>query len=247
MKGYLRLEMLRTLRDPLYICLAVGAPIGFYLLFTTIFGGQPPAPGQLSTLLVQMIAMSVYGGMWACLLATGPRIAAERGSGWLRNLRLLPIAPWATLAARMIAALVFALPAILLVCVTAVIAHGVQLSVGQWLAVIGLVWVGVWPFALLGIAIGYSTSAEASFGVTFGLYTTLAALGGLWVPLAIFPSQLQTIGKALPSYQAANLGWRVANGQAITVTSVVTLAVWTLIFLLLATLFSARPWRMRAA
>jgi ABC-2 type transport system permease protein len=246
MYGYLRLEMLRTLRDPLYVFLAVGAPIGFYLLFTTIFGAQIPAPGELSTLLVQMIAMSVYGGMWACLLVTGPRIASERGSGWLRNLQLLPISPWATLAARLLAAIIFALPAILLVCATAVIAHGVQLSAGQWVVVIALTWVGVWPFALLGIAIGYATNAEASFGVTFGLYTALAALGGLWVPLAIFPSRLQTIGKLLPSYQAANLGWRVANGQAVTATSVVTLAIWTCVFLLLAALFVSRPWRSRA-
>ncbi len=247
MKGYLKLEMLRTLRDPLYVFLAVGAPIGFYLLFTTIFGSQPQQPGELSTLIVQMVAMSVYGGMWACLLVTGPRIAAERSSGWLRNLQLLPIAPWATLAARVIAAALFALPAILLVCATAVIAHGVQLSFGQWVAVIALTWVGVWPFALLGIVIGHATNAEASFGVTFGLYTALAALGGLWVPLAIFPANLQTFGKLLPSYQAAALGWRVANGQAITGVSVTTLIVWSLVFLALAALFVKRPWRARAA
>lgn len=247
MRGYLRLEMLRTLRDPLYVCLAVGAPIGFYLLFTTIFGAQPHQPGQLSQLVTQMVAMAVYGGMWACLLATGPRIASERSSGWLRNLRLLPISPWLTLAARVVAAALFALPAILLVCLTAVIAHGVSLSLGQWVGVIGLVWVGVWPFALLGVAIGYATNAEASFGVTFGLYTALAALGGLWVPLAIFPARLQAVGKALPSYQAAQLGWRLANNQAITATSVVTLLTWTLIFLGLAALFFTRPWRARAA
>lgn len=247
MGGYLRLEILRTIRDPLYVSLAVGSPIGFYLLFTNIFGSQPQAPGELSTMLVQMIAMSVYGAMWACLLVTGPRIAAERSSGWLRNLQLLPISPWATLGARAVTAILFALPAILLVCGTAVVAHGVSLSVGQWVAVIALIWVGVWPFALMGIAIGYATNADASFGVTFGLYTALAALGGLWVPLAIFPSQLQTIGKALPSYQAANLGWRVANGQAATTTSVVTLLVWTLIFLALTALFVVRPWRLRAA
>jgi ABC-2 type transport system permease protein len=247
MKGYLRLELLRTLRDPLYVCLAVGAPIGFYLLFTNIFGSQPQQPGELSTLIVQMVAMAVYGGMWACLLVTGPRIAAERGSGWLRNLQLLPIAPWATLAARTLAAMLFALPAILLVCGTAVVAHGVHLSFGQWVAVIGLVWVGVWPFALLGIAIGYATSAETSFGVTFGLYTALAALGGLWVPLAIFPANLQSIGKLLPSYQAAQLGWQVANGHAVTGVSVTTVLVWALIFLLLAALFVKRPWRARAA
>ncbi len=247
MRSYLKLEMLRTLRDPLYVFLAVGAPIGFYLLFTTIFGSQPQQPGALSTLVVQMIAMAGYGGMWACLLGTGPRIASERSSGWLRNLRLLPISPLATLAARLLAAILFALPAILLVCATAIIAHGVTLSGGTWLIMIALIWVGVWPFALLGIAIGYATNAEVSFGVTFGLYTALAALGGLWVPLALFPAQLQTIGKALPSYQAAELGWRVANGQAVTLTSVTTLIIWTLIFALLAILLVARPWRLRTA
>lgn len=247
MKNYLRLEIVRTLRDPLYVSLAVGSPIGFYLLFTSIFGSQPPQRGELASVLVQMIAMAVYGGMWACLLVTGPRIASERGSGWLRNLQLLPIAPWATLTARLLAAIIFALPAILLVCLTAVLAHSVQLSAGQWVAVIALSWVGVWPFALLGIVIGYATNADASFGVTFGLYTALAALGGLWVPLAIFPTQLQTVGKALPSYQAADLGWHVANGHAVTLTSIVTLTVWTLIFLLLATLLALRPWQMRRA
>lgn len=247
MRAYLRLEMLRTLRDPMYLCLAVIAPVGFYLLFTALFGSQPPAPGHLSSILVQMVAMSVYGGMWACLLATGPRIAVERANGWIRNLNLLPIAPTATLTARLIASALFALPAILLVCGVAVIAHGNHLSAGTWVAVIGLCWLGVWPFALLGIAIGYAVNADAAFGVTYGLYTALAALGGLWVPLELFPSQLQTIGKALPSYQTAELGWRVANGQAVTATSVTTLILWSALFILLIAVFTLRPWRSRAA
>lgn len=247
MRAYLRLEMLRTLRDPMYLFLAVAAPIGFYLLFTALFGAQPSARGQLSSILVQMVAMSVYGGMWACLLATGPRIAVERANGWMRNLNLLPITPAATLAARLLSSVIFALPAILLVCATAVIAHGNHLSAGTWVAVIALCWLGVWPFALLGIAIGYAVHSDAAFGVTYGLYTALAALGGLWVPLALFPSQLQTIGKALPSYQAAMLGWRVANGQSVTTTSVLTLILWSALFILLIAVFTLRPWRRRAA
>ena len=245
MKNYVRLEVLRTLRDPMYTFLAVGAPIGFYLLFSGLFGSGPHAPGTLSGNVAIMVAMAVYGGIWACLIATGPRIATERGSGWLRNLRLLPITTRAALGGRVLTAMIFALPAILLVCATAVVVHGVQLSAGQWVGVIALTWVGVWPFALLGIAIGYATNADSAFGVTYGIYTVLSALGGLWVPISIFPSTMQTLGKALPSYQAANLGWRLANAQTITSASVIGLILWTLVFLLAATLFSSRVARVR--
>ena len=38
MIGYLRLELMRGLRDPRYLVLALVAPVGFYLLFTNLFG-----------------------------------------------------------------------------------------------------------------------------------------------------------------------------------------------------------------
>ena len=42
---YIRLEIVRMLRDLRFIALAVVAPIGFYLLFATLFGSQPAPPG----------------------------------------------------------------------------------------------------------------------------------------------------------------------------------------------------------
>ncbi len=240
MKGYVRLEVLRTLRDPLYTFLAVGAPIGFYLLFAGLFGSSPHAPGTLSGNVEIMVAMAAFGGIWACLVATGPRIATERGSGWLRNLQLLPISARETLGARLLASIVFALPAIVLVCATAVVVHGVQLTAWRWLSLILLVWVGVWPFAILGIAIGYATNSDTAFGVTFGLYEVLSALGGLWVPPAILPASMLAVGEKLPTYQAADLGWRVALGQSPELTSVALLVLWTLVFVLFAALFARR-------
>jgi hypothetical protein len=58
--------------------------------------------------------MAAFGAIGAVLMATGPRIAAERQSGWLRQLRLTPLRPGATLAARLVAALALTLPAICL-------------------------------------------------------------------------------------------------------------------------------------
>src|SRR5215469_3602287 len=128
MKEYIRLEILRTLRDPFYLFLAVVVPIGFYLLFAGLFGSEPHPRGTLSGNIEIMVALAVYGGIWACLVATGPRIANERSNGWVRNLQLLPIPAWKVLAGRMLVAILFALPAMLLIYVTGVVVHGVQLS-----------------------------------------------------------------------------------------------------------------------
>jgi ABC-2 type transport system permease protein len=245
MKGYVRLEILRTLRDPFYLFLAVVVPIGFYLLFAGLFGSSPHAPGTLAGSVEIMIATAVYGGIWACLVATGPRLANERGSGWFQHLSLLPLAPWKILVGRVLVAILFALPAMLLVYATAVLTHGVRLTAGEWVGVIILMWIGVWPFALLGIALGYVTNDTTSFGVTYGLYMVVSAAGGLWMPPAILPSTMLTIAKLLPTYHAADLGWRIANGQAPELISPVVLAVWALGFLLVATLFARRAARVR--
>ncbi len=244
MKDYVRLEILRTLRDPFYLFLAVVVPIGFYLLFSGLFGSETP-PGALSGNIEIMVALAVYGGIWACLVATGPRLANERSSGWFRHLGLLPISPWKILAGRALVAMVFSLPAMLLVYATGIVVHGVQLSIGQWIGIIVLMWVGVWPFALLGIALGYVTNDTTSFGVTYGLYMVLSAAGGLWVPPAILPSTMLTIAKLLPTYHAADLGWRIADGQPIEGISVVVLVVWAVCFLAVATLFARRAARVR--
>ncbi|HLV97793.1 MAG TPA: ABC transporter permease [Ktedonobacterales bacterium] len=244
MKTYMRMELLRTLRDPFYLFLAVVVPIGFYLLFSGLFGSETP-PGQLSGNIEIMVALAVYGGIWACLVATGPRLANERSSGWFRQLSLLPLAPWKILLGRMLVAILFALPAMLLIYATAIVVHGVQMTAIEWLGVIALMWIGVWPFALLGIALGYVTNDTTSFGVTYGLYMVFSAAGGLWVPPTILPSTMLSIAKTLPTYQAADLGWRIADGLAPAWTSAIVLVLWALGFLLVAALFARRAARVR--
>jgi ABC-2 type transport system permease protein len=245
MTAYIRAEMLRTLRDPFYIFQAIVVPIGFYVLFSGLFGSGPHAPGTLSGNVEIMVANAIFGGIWACLVVTGPRIAADRSNGWLRNLQLLPVSSGATLVGRALTAIIFALPAILAVCATGVIAHGVALGAGQWVAMILLMWLGVWPFALFGIVLGYLTNADTAYGVTTGLYFAISALGGLWIPPAVMPSGMLNIGKLLPSYHAADLGWLVANGQSPTLTNALVLAAWAVIFALAALMLAPRAARSR--
>jgi ABC-2 type transport system permease protein len=60
------------------------------------------------------------------------------------------------------------------------------------------------------------------------LYFALGALGGLWIPLTAMPHTMQDLGRALPSNGVAELGWRIAGGQASAPRAVLVLAAWTL-------------------
>lgn len=247
---YFRLECLRMLRDPRYLALAVLAPIGFYLLFATLFGGKDAVPkaSPLAGTVEIMVAMAAYGAVWGALSATGPRIAHERASGWLGQLRAMPLTGRQVLGAKLAAGMALALPALVLVCATAAVAKDVRLEAWQWAAIAGAIWLGSLPFALLGTAIGYSVGSEAAFPLSYALYMAMSAMGGLWVPPSQLPSSFRSVADALPTYRLADLGWQIAAGHAPTVADVAVLGGWTAGLGLLAALaYRRRPRRRGAA
>jgi ABC-2 type transport system permease protein len=240
-RHYLRLEVLRVLRDARYLALAVAAPIGFYLLFATLFGDEPTPPGQLKGTVGIMVAMAAYGAMWAVLSATGPRIAQEREIGWFGQLRAMPVRAHQVLIAKVLASLALALPALALVCGTAALFKDVRLDAWQWVAMLGSMWLGSVPFAALGLAIGYTISSDAAFALSYGVYVATSAVGGLWVPPTVMPSGMRSVAHALPSYQLADLGWRIAAGHAPRIGGALVILVWTLAMGGLAVLGYRRP------
>jgi ABC-2 type transport system permease protein len=149
--------------------------------------GRGTSVGQLPAQVEIMVAMAAFGAMWGALSATAPRLARDRESGWLRSLEVTPLAAGRVLAARIVAGVMVALPAIVAVAVTAVLAHHVRLEAWEWAAGLGLLWAGTLPFVALGIVIGSLTNSTTAYALTTALYFALAALGGLWVPPAQFP------------------------------------------------------------
>jgi ABC-2 type transport system permease protein len=237
----LRLETVRMLRDPKYLALAVAAPIGFYLLFATLFGGGHTRPGELPGTVEIMVAMAAYGAIWAVLSTTGPRIAEERQTEWLQQLRSMPISGVTVLGSKVVASVLTALPAIVLVCVTAAVAKGVSMTVGQWVALVAALWLGSTTFAALGIAIGFLVGSDAAYPLSYGLYMAMSALGGLWVPPAILPSGLRDVALWMPTYRLGNLGWEIAGGTVPDLTSVAILIAWTAGLAAVAFLAYRRP------
>jgi len=239
-RRWLGLELARSLRDLRYVALAVVAPVGFYLLFAGIFSARATSPGELPAKVEIMVAMAAFGAMWGALSATAPRLARDRETGWLRALRLTPVRPSRVMAARVGAGMIAALPSLVAVGVTAAVVHGVRLEAWQWAAGLGLLWAGTVPFVALGIAIGTTTSSTTAYALSSAAWFALAALGGLWVPPAQFSPLLREIARALPSYEQADLAWKVATGAAPSLGDAVSLAAWAVVLTGLAAALSAR-------
>jgi ABC-2 type transport system permease protein len=235
----LRLEIRRMLVDTRFLILMLAMPIAMYLLFTNIFGNTPPVQG-MNEYVRAMISMAAFGAIGAALMATAPRIAVERTNGWLRQLRTMPIPAHRVITAKVLSAMAWGLPAIVLVDVTAVLNHGVSLPAWQWLAIGGLLWIGTAPFAALGTFLGYLTDGDTAFGVVFGIFLALSALGGLWMPVTILPQVLQHIAALLPSNRFAELGWKIAGGASLSATGIAILAGWLVVFAALAGLVYRR-------
>ncbi|MBV8560612.1 MAG: ABC transporter permease [Acidimicrobiia bacterium] len=225
MTAYLSLEIRRALRDRRYMGLVVGWPVASYLLFSTVFAAAANRAEGLDPHVEIMVAMAAFGAIGAALLATGPRLAAERQLGWVRQLRLTPLSPQRALLARVMAALVLTLPAICLTFATAAVVKGVSLPAWEWPAMVALLLAGALPFAALGTVIGNVAEGDAA-GITMVCYLVLAALGGLWMPAKILPEPLRTVAHSLPSNRLAELGWRTAAGAAPTMSAVLVLGAW---------------------
>ena len=131
---------------------------------------------------------------------------------------------------KLVVAYVTALPAILLTMLAALTVNQVVLSPSTWVAVFVVLGLGVLPFAALGVAIGYvfdESTAQLVFTISF---VGLSVLGGLWTPISTFPDAVATIGRMLPSFHFANLGWSALAGQAPDLGDVMALLAYLLVF-----------------
>ena len=102
--AYLRLELVRKLRNPRGLFFTVAFPV----LMFFIVGYQaldvpltrtPVAAGGVSVAAYIMVSMAMYGAMMSAT-QTGASVAVERAQGWTRQLRLTPLHPLVNVAVK---------------------------------------------------------------------------------------------------------------------------------------------------
>ncbi len=240
MTDLLLFQLRRVGRNKQYLFFTVLLPALFTVFFTKVFGAQAESSAQYQEWARgYLVSMMAYGALGAALGAT-IRLAFDRRSGWLRQLRVTPFPAGAVLVVDVLVGAVLVLPSLVVVALVGRFVNDVQLGLGTWIALVGVLWAGAAVFVALGLALGLALDEQAAGGAIGILSTVLAALGALWVPIQAFPDGLAAVARVMPSYQYAELGRGVVADGAPAVGSVGAVVAYGLAFAVLALLVGRR-------
>jgi ABC-2 type transport system permease protein len=223
--GYLALEVKRAMRSARFLVFTLIFPVVLFLIYNGMYGS-----GKLdgaSTTSYLMCSMAAFGAFMASM-NFGARTAVERSVGWQRQLRLTPLTPRCYLLAKVACGMLVALPPVVLVAVTGAFS-GASLPVTGWAQVVIGIWLAALPFAVLGLLIGQLATAESVQLHTSGIMLLCGMLGGLWIPVSVFPSWLASISKALPSYWLTDIGHAAVTTTHDLGRAALVLGIWTVV------------------
>ena len=101
------------------------------------------------------------------------------------------------------------------------------MPLGSWIGAAFLLIVGSVAFVALGLTLTLLPSSQLMSVVGNLLYLGLAVLGGLWMPISLFPDWMQAIGKCLPTYQLMELLKTFLNEGGINLSATVYILVFS--------------------
>ena len=172
-RAHARIGYLDLARWPGYVVPTIVFPAMFFALFDLPFARRSAGLANFTTL-----AFVVFSIVGVTLYQFGVGIAQERGRPWERYLRTLPASAGVRFAARILTAVLFGMLTALVVVIVSRAFTPIDLNAGQWLRVAVYAFLGGVPFVLIGISIGYWTSARAAVPIATAANLLLAYAGG---------------------------------------------------------------------
>src|SRR6201995_4985151 len=182
MRGILLLtqaEVNRLRRNRRYLLFTIALPVILYL----IVGKQGSKAYGVDFAAYYMVAMATFGAFAGALNGNSIRISEERKVGWIRQLRLTPLPASAYVVAKVLTSMATTIPSIVIVLLLGRFYGNVHLSIGSWLIIAVIVWLGSTIFAALAVAIGYRFAPDQVQPITLLVYFLFTILGGIWFPL----------------------------------------------------------------
>ncbi|MGO4256816.1 ABC transporter permease [Marmoricola sp. RAF53] len=232
----LRIELRRILRNKRAMIFTLVMPVILFLIIGTnsAYGNEREGSGNVSAYI--MISMATYGAVLAAT-SGGAVVATERALGWSRQLRLTPLSPVAYITVKSVVALFLGLGSVVAVNVVGVLNGKADMPVHVWIASAAIAWVGSIVFGAFGLFVGYLLPSENVMQVIGPVLAGLAAIGGLWFPIAP-GSVLDHISAFTPIYGLAHLARWPLYGGAPHLVWVLNLVVWFSLFV------AGAAWRM---
>jgi ABC-2 type transport system permease protein len=227
---YLRFELLRLYRNKRFFLFSLGFPLVFFYLIAG--GNRHEVLGGIPLPTYYLAGMASFGTMMA-MVSTGGRISGERLIGWNRQLRLTPMTPTTYFRAKLVTGYAMALTTVV-VLFAAAATLGVHLTMTGVAQMVGLVIVGLIPFAALGVLVGHLFTPDSIGPVLGGGVSILAFLGGAWGPVGGSHGVLHNVSQATPTYWLVQAGHTLVGAKAWSSTGWTVVATWSVVLSVLA-------------
>lgn len=197
----MKIELTLTKRQVAYFLLSVGMPTAFYLIFSGLVDG--PVPQNFAR--DYMMSMTAFSMMSTALFSLPTILYTDKVNNWQKVLRHSPISMVEYYISKFLSLVLDYLVSIVVVFSVGHWVRQVDMPALDWVLAAVLLIVGSVAFVAIGIALTLLPSMQLTSVVGNILYLGLAVLGGLWMPVSLFPDWMQAIGKNLPTYQLMQL------------------------------------------
>ena len=214
-----------TRRQAIYYLLSIGMPTAFYLFFSGMYQETPGAPAHF--MRDYLLSMTAFSMMSTAMFSFPAVLHTDKINNWQKTLRHTPVNMVEYYLSKITSMMVDYLVSILVVFSVGHLVRGVDMPLGSWIGAAFLLIVGSVAFVALGLTLTLLPSNQLMSVVGNLLYLGLAVLGGLWMPISLFPDWMQAIGKCLPTYQLMELLKTFLNEGSINLSATVYLLVFS--------------------
>ena len=230
LRAQLRVELLLLLRQPENLLVILVLPVLLLALFAgaRIFPAGAGRPADFLIPGVITVALMSTG-----MVTLGISTAYQRYYRVLKRLGGSPLPTFVLVLAKAGAVLLVEIGQVALLLVIGRLFFGWS---GAVLGAIPLMLLGSVCFAGLGLTLAGALRAELTLGGANGLYLLFLVVGGVVLPIDHLPTWLQPVAGALPPALLSSSLRAALGSTAITGSTVLLLAVWTVVLAAAASL-----------
>lgn len=224
-------ELLLTLRRGENILITLIVPVMLLIFFASLSIVPVTSGRPVDILLPGILALAI---MAAGMVNLGIATAYERYYGVLKRLGSSPLPRSGLILAKVLSILVLEVVQVLLLVGVAVLLYGWHTAGSPALTIIVLA-LGTVTFAALGLAMAGALRAELTLAGANALFLLFVLIGGGILPLSHLPAPLAAIAQILPAAALTQaLQATMTNGSAFPTFSLLVLAIWAVVILLVA-------------
>ena len=223
-------EWLLTKRGLTSLVMAIALPSCFFLFFSQ---GVGTSSAEQTVLRDYLMTMTAFASLSLAFFTLPFSLVEDRKTNRLRLLKHTPVPMPLYYLAKMLRIVLFYLVAIVVSFSVGHFVRGVNLPMSEWLMSAVLLMFAMLCFLPFGLLLSTIKSSETMSAVGNLLYIGLAMLGGMWMPLTMFPDWLQAVSKCTPTYHFYHLVTSYLKNGTIINTSFFVLIAYALAALLL--------------